>query len=179
MNDSRYPPSGGRGAYSQFRAMLAISRGSLRAMMRSPSAVVFTIAFPMIFIVVFGGMSNRSGVTFDVGLYNKTDTTTHLFRALSHVPTLRIVNDKSQDSLIGLLKRGKIDAMIGIEKDPTSPNNEIVTFSTSTVTEQNGPIVKSIIKSIIYSFDSSYIKISQMYMPAAAHADGSANGRNS
>ena len=146
--------------------MLAITRGSLRSIGRSPSAIVFTIAFPMIFIVVFGGMSNRGGVTFDVGLYSNTDTSSHIFQALRHVPNINIVNDKPQDSLIGLLKRGKIDAMIGIEKDSSSPGNEIVTFSTSTVTQQNGPIVKSIIKGVIYAFDSAYIKRSKSYIPA-------------
>jgi len=40
--------------YSQFRAMLAISRASLRAILRSPSAVIFSLGFPLIFILVFG-----------------------------------------------------------------------------------------------------------------------------
>ena len=42
------------GTYSQAKAMLAITRGSLRATFRSPSAVIFSIAFPLIFILVFG-----------------------------------------------------------------------------------------------------------------------------
>ncbi len=41
-------------SYSQFRAMLAITRASLRAILRSPSAVVFSLGFPLIFILVFG-----------------------------------------------------------------------------------------------------------------------------
>ena len=40
--------------YSQTKAMLAIAKASLRSIMRSPSAVVFTLAFPLIFILVFG-----------------------------------------------------------------------------------------------------------------------------
>lgn len=40
--------------YNQYRAMLAITRGSLRAIFRSPSAVLFSIAFPLIFILIFG-----------------------------------------------------------------------------------------------------------------------------
>ena len=40
--------------YSQFKAMFAITRASLKAVFRSPSAVIFSIAFPLIFILVFG-----------------------------------------------------------------------------------------------------------------------------
>ena len=40
--------------YSQFRAMLAISRASLSAILRSPSAVIFSLGFPLVFILVFG-----------------------------------------------------------------------------------------------------------------------------
>jgi ABC-2 type transport system permease protein len=44
--------------YSQLTAMLSITRASFRSIIRSPSAVVFSIAFPLIFILVFGFMSN-------------------------------------------------------------------------------------------------------------------------
>jgi len=38
--------------YSQLRAMWAITKASLRSILRSPSAVVFSFAFPFIFILV-------------------------------------------------------------------------------------------------------------------------------
>ena len=41
-------------SYSQLKAMLAITKASLRSTFRSPSAVIFSIAFPLIFILVFG-----------------------------------------------------------------------------------------------------------------------------
>lgn len=40
--------------YSQLTAMLSITKASFRSILRSPSAVVFSIAFPLIFILVFG-----------------------------------------------------------------------------------------------------------------------------
>ena len=40
--------------YSQVRAMLAIARASFRSIIKNPSAVIFSILFPLIFIVVFG-----------------------------------------------------------------------------------------------------------------------------
>ena len=40
--------------YSNLRATLAIAKASLISILRSPSAVVFSLAFPLIFILVFG-----------------------------------------------------------------------------------------------------------------------------
>ncbi|HMP88495.1 MAG TPA: ABC transporter permease, partial [Lacibacter sp.] len=48
--------------YSQGRAMLAITRASLRAIFRSPSAVIFSFGFPLIFILVFGFIGGGSPV---------------------------------------------------------------------------------------------------------------------
>lgn len=43
--------------YSQITAMFSITKASFRSILRSPSAVVFSIAFPLIFILVFGFIS--------------------------------------------------------------------------------------------------------------------------
>ena len=48
--------------YSQLRAMLAITKASLRSISRSPSAVVFSFVFPFIFIIVFGFIGGGSGM---------------------------------------------------------------------------------------------------------------------
>ena len=47
--------------YNQLRAMFAITRASLKAIMRSPSAVIFSFVFPFIFILVFGFVGNSGG----------------------------------------------------------------------------------------------------------------------
>ena len=59
--------------YNQWRAMLAITRASLRSMTRSPSAVVFSLAFPLVFIVVFGFIKSNT-IQLDVSFAPETDT---------------------------------------------------------------------------------------------------------
>src|SRR5829696_2981190 len=59
--------------YSQTKAMFAITRASLRAIFRSPSAVIFGFGFPLIFILVFGFIGG-SGVTVRIALKNLNDT---------------------------------------------------------------------------------------------------------
>jgi ABC-2 type transport system permease protein len=61
--------------YNNIKATLALSKASFRSIMRSPSAVVFTLAFPLIFILVFGflgggGVQCRSRVAPGSDLQN-------------------------------------------------------------------------------------------------------------
>ncbi|NJO24812.1 MAG: hypothetical protein HC867_02005 [Bacteroidia bacterium] len=51
-------------SYNHIKGMLAITKASLKAVFRSPSAVVFSFVFPLVFILVFGfiGGSGRINV---------------------------------------------------------------------------------------------------------------------
>ncbi len=53
--------------YSQFRAMFAVTKASLHSIVRNPSAVVFNLVFPLIFIIVFGFISG-GGFRIDVAV---------------------------------------------------------------------------------------------------------------
>jgi ABC-2 type transport system permease protein len=53
--------------YSNTRATLAIAKASFRSILRSPSAVVFSLAFPLIFILVFANIGG-GGMSIDVGV---------------------------------------------------------------------------------------------------------------
>ncbi|MFZ9214518.1 MAG: ABC transporter permease, partial [Sediminibacterium sp.] len=78
--------------YSQIRAMLAITKGSLKAILRSPSAVVFSIAFPLIFILVFGFIGGGNGkTTVKIALNRGSDTTNPIYTALSQINSIKIV----------------------------------------------------------------------------------------
>ncbi len=53
--------------YSQLKAMKAIAVASFRSIIRNPSAVVFSIAFPLVFIVAFGFINGNS-IKMEVGI---------------------------------------------------------------------------------------------------------------
>ena len=42
--------------YSQFTALMAITKGSLKAIFKSPQAVFFSLFFPIVLIVIFGSL---------------------------------------------------------------------------------------------------------------------------
>ncbi|MFZ1459255.1 MAG: ABC transporter permease, partial [Ignavibacteria bacterium] len=58
--------------YSQLRAMLAITKASLRSIVRNSSAVVFNLIFPLIFIIVFGFISG-GGFKIDIAVDENSD----------------------------------------------------------------------------------------------------------
>jgi ABC-2 type transport system permease protein len=101
-------------SYSQLRALLAIARASLTAILRSPSAVVFSLGFPLIFIMVFGFMSD-SKPSVKIGLTAQTDTSSSniIFQMLSNHEIIRVVK-KPEPELWKDLEKGRIVAMLTI-----------------------------------------------------------------
>ena len=78
-------------SYSQFKAMLAITKASLKATFRSPSAVVFSIGFPLIFILVFGFIGEGSGFSLDVALDKNSDTSNQVYVALKQMQGIHFI----------------------------------------------------------------------------------------
>ena len=68
--------------YSQLKAMLAITKAGLKAVFRSPSAVIFSIAFPLIFILVFGFIGENGGISLDVAFDKNSDTSNIIYQSL-------------------------------------------------------------------------------------------------
>ncbi|HMC86339.1 MAG TPA: hypothetical protein VKI61_12480, partial [Chitinophagaceae bacterium] len=96
--------------YSQLRAMLAITKGSLRAIFRSPSAVIFSFVFPLIFIIVFGFIGG-GGFTVKIALANLADTSNMLMKnGLLKNPTIRLVKGLSQEKMRSEVAKGNIAA---------------------------------------------------------------------
>ena len=67
--------------YSQLTAMFAVTKASFRSITRSPSAVVFTLLFPLIFILVFGFLEN-TGVQLDLGIHSASEKGNYLWGAV-------------------------------------------------------------------------------------------------
>jgi len=104
--------------YSQVTAMLAITKGALKAIFRSPSAVLFSIAFPLIFILVFGFIGGGGGITtYRVVLEKNSDTSNHVIAALKTIPNVKFVVPESDEELQSELKKGRITGILGVYKN--------------------------------------------------------------
>ncbi|MEP6928325.1 MAG: ABC transporter permease, partial [Ginsengibacter sp.] len=105
-------------SYSQLRAMFAITKASLRAIFRSPSAVVFGFAFPLIFILVFGFIGNNgSKQSFKIAIDDNADTANELYNALKNTQGVALISYHNKDSLADDMRRGRIAGVINIQKN--------------------------------------------------------------
>ena len=150
--------------YSNTKATLAIAKASFRSIMRSPSAVVFSLAFPLIFIVVFANIGG-SAPTVDVGVAKDCDTSNNIYKVLKTVKMVNLITKESAADMDKDLSKGAIDAILDIKvnpKDTTKQNTQITAFPFSTqkaaVTvnvqytkaSQKGGIFKSVLNNILF-----------------------------
>jgi ABC-2 type transport system permease protein len=136
--------------YSQVKAMLAITKASLHAIFRSPSAVVFGFAFPFIFILVFAFMGNNGGfTTYKIAIDNNADTTNELYKALetAHGVIIKKYNDTS--TLEKDLQSGKLAGIINIQKNPKVNPPYIFTLKSTTASNDKWPQFVTLVQSLI------------------------------
>ncbi|BAV05812.1 ABC-2 type transport system permease protein [Filimonas lacunae] len=102
--------------YNQLKAMFAITRAGLQSIMRSPSTVMFSIGFPMVFILVFGFMGGGSGVSFKIAFDPACDTNNAVYHIIQNTPGIKTVT-KSGKELQEDLEKGRIVAVLNIQKN--------------------------------------------------------------
>jgi ABC-2 type transport system permease protein len=104
--------------FSQLRAMMAITRGSLTATFRSPSAVIFSFIFPLIFILVFGFIGNGNNApVYKIAFDTNNDSSNALFDSLKASGNIRIMRYNSDEDLQKDLVKGRIAGVVKIEKN--------------------------------------------------------------
>ncbi len=139
--------------YNQHKAMLAITKASLKAILRSPSTVVFSLAFPLIFILVFGFIGGGGKVSFSIAVDKTADTINPVFLALKSVPGIKIIN-KGTVELKEDLEKGRLTAIVNIQKNAAQTPPYIIDLKSSeSVNPQNLQVLKSIISAIITTID--------------------------
>jgi len=120
-------------SYSNARAMRALIKASLQAIFKSPSAIIFSLAFPLIFILVFGFLGGGKGYSIHVATAPGSDTGNTLYAILHQVPVLKWSTGKDSAAIAKDLKEGDIAATINIQKqaEGVMPRYKILLNSTS------------------------------------------------
>lgn len=100
--------------YNQLRAMLAITRGSLKAIFRSPSSVAFSFGFPLVFILVFGFIKG-GGPTVDIALANNADSSNSIIKGLLSSRMVKLTKRTDSLSVRQDLEKGRIGAILSVD----------------------------------------------------------------
>lgn len=101
--------------YNNFRALKALTKASLQSILKSPSAVVFSIAFPLVFIIAFGFLGGGKGFSIKVAQSADCDTNNQLYKSLKENPAIKWVNIEGEKALQKAIKDGTITAIIDID----------------------------------------------------------------
>lgn len=135
--------------YNQFRAMLAITKASLKAMFKSPQAVFFSLFFPIVLIAIFGAIGGNKGISIDVAFAKNTDTANAVYSALTKIPVLHI-EKAGEAELLDRLQKGRIIALIDIRKhNNTDAVKYEVHLKTTSAGQKDLPLLESILKNVI------------------------------
>ena len=135
--------------YSQLKAMLAITKGGLKSTLRSPSAIVFSIGFPLVFILVFGFLGNGGSVGLHVAFSSTCDTTNEVYLSLRDASGL-IIKEKPEIETKEDLEKGRLTAIIDVQKTGRpSPEYSVHILSSDAVTPGNIFVLQSLINAEI------------------------------
>ncbi|MHA4894504.1 ABC transporter permease [Pedobacter sp. PWIIR3] len=143
--------------YSNLNATLALAKASFRSIMRSPSAVVFTLAFPLIFILVFGFLGG-GGVKIDLAVSPKSDTQNPVIKALEHISVVRLIKNKTTEEINAALEKGNYDALLDIQKNVAGTPAYLVNVKYTSASRDKGNILKSVLNNLLYTLNTRDIK---------------------
>lgn len=143
--------------YNNTKATLALAKASFRSIMRSPSAVVFTLAFPLIFILVFGFLGG-GGVKVDLAIARGSDLQNPIINALEQINVIHIIKDKEADEITTELEKGHIAAVINVQKNATGTPAYLANVQYTSASIDKGSILKSVLTNLMYTLNSKDIK---------------------
>lgn len=88
--------------YSQWKAFKALVQAALRSLAKSPSSVIFTVAFPLIFIVGFGFLDSDEVQSIKVGIVKSPAFPTDILEKIKADPLLDLssIDPKATDSVL-------------------------------------------------------------------------------
>jgi ABC-2 type transport system permease protein len=137
--------------YDQLHASLAIAKASLISTFRSPTSVVFSILFPVIFIIVFGSMVDNTVVHMKIAFTPDSDTSNVIYKAITAIGNISVVSNTVPSQNMEDLKKGRLAAIIQIKKDSLNklfPHYSIVT-NTSASSGEVGKLLATLLKNAI------------------------------
>jgi ABC-2 type transport system permease protein len=137
--------------YSQLKAFLAVTKAALRSIMKSPSSVVFTIAFPLIFILVFGFLGDGSKYNIKVGITPDSDTLNPIYGILHQIDMVKFVSSEAGQQKQDL-ENGKISVLLHIKKTNSSPEYKVF-MDVNAADQAKADQLKSVIEKIVLSTD--------------------------
>lgn len=134
MPDKRKEKNGALPAprHKTLYTIITFARISIRRYFRDPVALFFTVAFPLIFLFVFGSFSKNDNFNFHIGLINQSNSgfAQKFQDDINHGKTFKVDKEvKTFDQAKEKMTRSEIDATIVLPPDFGTQKNGVKTAS--------------------------------------------------
>src|SRR3990167_929441 len=107
------------GLFSQIPKIWSMTYYAFLASLRNPATFAFGFIFPIVFISVFGLISNGNAISAKIGIPNGNVEQTPVYQALNNIAPIEISRG-DEKALREKLIRGQIDGLLTIQ---TNQNN--------------------------------------------------------
>ena len=101
-------------AYSQSKALGAITKASFLASIKNPQAIVFSLVFPLIFVFIFGAFGGGGFAKFKLAIAPNSDTINVLYKALAKQPFINFQHYSDTALMRTDLEKGKLVGVVEI-----------------------------------------------------------------
>lgn len=131
--------------YSQWTALLSMTRAGFRAIFANPIAIVFSVIFPIVFVLIFSALGSGGGTTYKIAVLPPSDTMNAFYRTLRQNPAVELVRFSDSIKLQQALIKGKLTGTILLTgtaaTDTTLPSLRVQFFSTTASGPTIGPFL--------------------------------------
>lgn len=105
-------------SYSQSKALWAITKASFIAIFGNPISLVFSLLFPIIFILIFGAFGNSGIPSQQIAIRPGADTTNAIFDSLKANKYIRISRFDDTTMMKSELLKGRLTGILNIQSVP-------------------------------------------------------------
>jgi ABC-2 type transport system permease protein len=137
--------------FKRSEAVFALAKASLKAILHSPISVVFSLLFPIIFIVVFGSMVDTRMVQLKIALAPGCDTANPIYKAIAKMNNITIDSSLLPTDANNALEKGSLTAVMDIKKDSSSSlvPHYIVSLTSGTSSKMQAGVLQTLLTNTI------------------------------
>jgi ABC-2 type transport system permease protein len=148
-------------SYSQSRAFWAITKASFRAIFSNPVAIVFSVLFPIIFILIFGAFGNDRTPVQRVAIKPGSDSVNAVYDSLQVSRFVRVVRYSDTTELRKDLEKGRIAGIIDIKTIPSRDADDrsgkfVVNLETTSASGSNIAVLEEYFRTLSLKMDKQF-----------------------
>jgi ABC-2 type transport system permease protein len=130
--------------YNQSKALLAITKASLLAILKNPGSLFFSLVFPLVFVWIFGSFGSNGLTKFKIAIAQNSDTSNVLYGVLQSIPLLKIVHYNNEVAQKNDLEKGRLAAVLTIKSSFDSLKQQHYNIEVTSTTA-SGPEVMQLV----------------------------------